>query len=79
MRRLEAEDSVLPENDLIEQVLRDIGLEYTPKCAMNVQKYYKRQGLHMRLNTSVQQFVMRLNDLNPYLLHFPEENPKQLD
>jgi hypothetical protein len=27
----------------------------------------------------VQQFVERLNDINRYLLYFPEENPKQLD
>jgi hypothetical protein len=33
----------------------------------------------MGLNTSIQQFVERLNDLNRYLLYFPEENPKQLD
>jgi hypothetical protein len=35
----------------------------------------------MGLNTSVQQFVenQRMNDLNRYLLYFPEENPKQLD
>jgi hypothetical protein len=33
----------------------------------------------MGLNASVQQFVERLNDLNRYLLYFPEENPKQLD
>jgi hypothetical protein len=33
----------------------------------------------MGLNTSVQQFVERLNDLIRYLLYFPEENPKQLD
>jgi hypothetical protein len=33
----------------------------------------------MGLNTSVQQFVERLNDLNHYLLYFCEENPKQLD
>jgi hypothetical protein len=33
----------------------------------------------MGLYTSVQQFVERLNDLNRYLLYFPEENPKQLD
>jgi hypothetical protein len=33
----------------------------------------------MGLNTSVQQFVERWNDLNRYLLYFPEENPKQLD
>jgi hypothetical protein len=33
----------------------------------------------MGLIMSVQQFVERLNDLNRYLLYFPEENPKQLD
>jgi hypothetical protein len=33
----------------------------------------------MGLNTSVQQYVERLNDLNRYLFYFPEENPKQLD
>jgi hypothetical protein len=33
----------------------------------------------MDLNTFVQQFVERLNDINRYLLYFPEENPKQLD
>jgi hypothetical protein len=33
----------------------------------------------MGINTSVQQFVERLNDLNRYLLYFPEENSKQLD
>jgi hypothetical protein len=36
-------------------------------------------GLYMGLNTSVQQFVKRLNDLNRYLLRFPEENSKHLD
>jgi hypothetical protein len=30
-------------------------------------------------NTSVQQFVERLNDLNRFLLYFLEEYPKQLD
>jgi hypothetical protein len=35
----------------------------------------------MGLNTSIQKFVekQRLNELNRYLLYFPEENPKQLD
>jgi hypothetical protein len=33
----------------------------------------------MGFNTSVQKFVERLNDLNRYLLYFPEENHKQLD
>jgi hypothetical protein len=81
MRRLEAEDSDVPDNELIELVLRYVGLEYIPKRAIRVQKYYMRQprGLYMVLNISVQQFVERLNDLNRYILYFPEENPKQLD
>jgi hypothetical protein len=70
MRRLETEDSDVPDNELIELVLRDVGLEYIPKHTIRVQKYYMRQprGLYMGLNTSVQQFVERLNDLNCYLL-----------
>jgi hypothetical protein len=82
LMRLEAEDSEVPDNELIELVLRDVGLEeYIPKCAIRMQKYYMRQprGLYMGLNTSVQQFVERLNDLNRYLLYFAVENPKQLD
>jgi hypothetical protein len=79
MRRLEAEDSDVPDNELIELVLRDLGLEYIPKRAIRVQKYYMRRGLYMALNTSEQQFIERLNDLNRYLFYVPEENPKQLD
>jgi hypothetical protein len=81
MRRLEEEVSDVSDNELIELVLRDVGLEYIPKRAIRMQKYHMRQswGLYMGLNTSVQQFVERLNDLNRYLLYFPEENPKQLD
>jgi hypothetical protein len=81
MRRLEAEDSEVPDNQLIKLVLRDVGLENIPKCTIHVQKYYIRQprGLYVGLNTSVQKFVERLNDPNRYLLYFPEENPKQLD
>jgi hypothetical protein len=80
MRRLEAEDSEVPDNELIELVHRNVGLEYIPMRAIRVQTYYTRQSrcLYMGLNTSVQQFVERLNDLNRYLLYFPEENPKQL-
>jgi hypothetical protein len=44
MRRLEAEDSEVPDNELIKLVLRDVGLEYIPKCAIRVQKYYMRQA-----------------------------------
>jgi hypothetical protein len=81
MRRLEADVSDVPDNELIELVLRDVGLEYIPKRAICVQKCYMRHhwGIYIGLNTSVQQFVESLNDLNRYLLYFPEENPKQLD
>jgi hypothetical protein len=81
MRRLEAEDSEVTDNELIKLVLRDVGLEYIPKRTIHVQKYYMShpRALYMGLNTSVQQFVERLNDLNRHLLYFPEENPKQLD
>jgi hypothetical protein len=82
MKRLEAEDSDVPDNELIELVLRDVGLDYILKRAIRMQKYFMRQSrgfIYMGFNTSVQQFVERLNDFSHYLLYFPEENPKQLD
>jgi hypothetical protein len=81
MRRPEAENSDVPDNELIELALRDVGIEYIPKRTIRVQKYYMRQprDLYMGLTTSVQQFVEMLNDFNRYLLYFPEENHKQLD
>jgi hypothetical protein len=78
-KRLDAEVSKLPDNDLLELVIRDIDLEYIPRRAIHVQKCYMRRGLFMGPSTSVQQFVERLNDLNLYLLYFSEELPKQLD
>jgi hypothetical protein len=45
MRRLEKEDSDIPEDELIKLVLRDLCLEYIPKRAIRVQKYYMRRGL----------------------------------
>jgi hypothetical protein len=82
MRRLEAEDSEAPDNELIGLVYRDVSLEYIPKRVIRVQKYYMRQTrrLYMGLNKSVKQLVERLllNDLNYYLLYFSEEKPKQL-
>jgi hypothetical protein len=54
-KRVEAEDSEVPDNELIELVLRDIGLKFIPNRAIRVQKYYMTQprGLHMGLNRSV--------------------------
>jgi hypothetical protein len=45
-RRVEAEDSDLPDNYLIELVIRElnIGLEYIPKREIFVQKYCMRQS-----------------------------------
>jgi hypothetical protein len=76
-KRLDTEDAELPDDDLLELVIRDIDLEYTPRRASRVQKYYMRRDLFMGPNISVQQFVERLNDLNRYLLFFTEEKPKQ--
>ena len=59
--------------------MRDVGLEYIPKTAIRVQKYYLQRGLFLGQNVRVQNFVERLNELNRYLLFFSEENPKQLD
>jgi hypothetical protein len=83
MRRLEAEDPDVPDNDLIEKVLGvlHIGVEYIPIHEIFVPMPYMMRGLCMGLNTSVQRFVERkcLNDLNYYLLYFSKENHKQLD
>jgi hypothetical protein len=59
--RVEAEDSEVPDSELTELVLRDIGLNYINKRAICLQTCYMRQprGLYMCLNTSVQQFVER--------------------
>jgi hypothetical protein len=46
MRRLEKEDSDVPDNELIEPVLRDLGLEYIPKRSIQVQRFYMRQGIY---------------------------------
>jgi hypothetical protein len=82
-KRVEAEDSEIPDKELIELVLRllYIGLEYIPKHAIRVQKYYIRQpvGLCMCLNTSLRKFVKSLIELICYLLYFFEENLKHLD
>jgi hypothetical protein len=43
MRKLEEEDSEVPDNELIELVLRDVGLEYIPKRAICMKKYYMRR------------------------------------
>jgi hypothetical protein len=57
MMMMDAEDSEVPDNELIELVFRDVGLEYIPRRAIHMQKYYMRRGLYMGLNTSVEQFV----------------------
>jgi hypothetical protein len=73
-----AEDIELPDHELLELVIRDLGLDYISRLAIRVQKYCMRRCLFMGPTTTVQQFVKRLNDLNRYLLYFPEEHPSQL-
>jgi hypothetical protein len=72
MRRLETEDSDIPDNKRIELVLRDVSLEYISNRTIRMQKYYMRQpkGSYMGLDNSVQQFVESLNNINRYLLIF---------
>jgi hypothetical protein len=65
MMRLEAEDSDVSDNELIELVLRNVDLEYIPKYAIHVQKYYMRKGrgLYMGLNTSVSGLSLHLRTI----------------
>jgi hypothetical protein len=60
-RSSEAEDSEFAFNDLIKLVFRDIGLAYTPKRAIGVQKYHMRQPMSLSIgfNTSLQKFLER--------------------
>jgi hypothetical protein len=78
-KRLGVEDIELPDHDFLELVIRDVGLEYISRRAIRAQKYYMRRFLFMGPSVSVQQFVERLNEMNRYLLYFPEEFPTQLD
>jgi hypothetical protein len=58
MRRLEAKDPDVPDNQLKEPVFRDVGLEYILKRTIFRQKYSMRHDecLYMGLYTSVHQF-----------------------
>jgi hypothetical protein len=60
-RRLEADNSELPEDDLTELVIRElyIGVEHIHKCTILLQKYNMRQArsLYMVFNSSIQLFV----------------------
>jgi hypothetical protein len=72
-KRLKAED--LDDNEIIELAPRDLDLEYIPKCAIRIQKYYMRWSLCMCLNTSVKKPLESLNDINFYLFIFLKNNP----
>jgi hypothetical protein len=49
---LEVEESGVPDNEIIELVLRDVGLEFIPKSTICRPNNYMRQGLYMGLNMS---------------------------
>jgi hypothetical protein len=76
--RLGAEDVALADYDILEIVIRDVGLEYIFRRAIRLQKYYMRRCLFMGHNMSVQQFKERKNQLNCYLLYSPEAYPTLL-
>jgi hypothetical protein len=67
-KRLGAEDIELPDHDLLELVIRGVGLEYISRRAIRVQKYYMMRCLFMGPSVSVQQFVEHLNEQIPPLL-----------
>jgi hypothetical protein len=77
-KRCGGEDIEVTDRDLLELVIRDLGLDYISRLAIRVQKYYMRRCLFLGPNTMVQQFVERLNELNHYLLFFPQEYPTPL-
>jgi hypothetical protein len=54
-KRVKTEGSEVPDNELIELVLRDLVLEYISKHAILKKKYYMWKSLYMGLNTSIQQ------------------------
>jgi hypothetical protein len=41
MRRMEGEDSDIPDNEIKDLVLRNVGLEYIPKCAMCMSRMFR--------------------------------------
>ena len=67
-KRCGGEDIEVTDHELLELVIRDLGLDYISRRAIRVQKYYMRRCLFMGPTTTVQQFVERLNELNRYLL-----------
>jgi hypothetical protein len=77
-KRVCAEDIEIPDRELLGLVIRDLGLDYISRRAIRMQWYYMRRCLFMGPNTTVQHFIEKLNDLNKYLLYFPEEYPFQL-
>jgi hypothetical protein len=77
-KRVFAEVIELPDHEPLELVIRDLGLDYISRRAIRVRKYYMRRCLFIGPMTSDQQFVERLNDLNRYLLYFPDKHPSQL-
>jgi hypothetical protein len=83
-RRLETEDSEIPDNELIEIVLRElyIGLENFPKLATGVKKHYMRQirdiYIYMGLNKSVQKYFESLEWPQPLANVFSWRSPQRV-
>jgi hypothetical protein len=63
-KRCGGEDIETKDQELLELVIRDLGLDYISRRAIRVQKYYMRRCLSMAPNITVQQFVEKLNEHN---------------
>ena len=75
-RRINAEDSEIPDHELLEVVIIDLGLDYISRHTIRVQQHYMRICLFIGPSTTVKKFVERLNVLNRYLLSY-EIEPRQ--
>jgi hypothetical protein len=67
-KRCIGEDIETTDQELLELVIRGVGLDYISRRAIRLQKHYMRRCLFMGPNTTVQQFVERLNELNRFSL-----------
>jgi hypothetical protein len=53
------EDIAASDHDLLEQVVRNVGLDYISRCPIRVQKYYMRRFLFMGPNVITGEFAQQ--------------------
>jgi len=74
-KRCGTEEEGVSDHEVLELVIRDLGLDYISRRAIRVQKYYMRRCLFMGPNTTVQQFIERLNELTAIYCSFRRKTP----